>query len=104
VSARSGRAGRAQRGVYEPGTAGQTDEFEPLSRNPPQSYLTRIADSTSSEGSPLVQKNQSSHSTPSSRPSIRSLAVPHEPAGGTITGSPGRPVRRRRDVEVVGRL
>ena len=32
-----------------------------------------------------MQKNQSSHSTPSTPPVIRSLAVPHEPAGGTMT-------------------
>ena len=53
-------------------------------------HRCRIAASTSSAGSCLVQKNQSAHSTPSTPPVIRSSAVPHEPAGGTITASPGR--------------
>jgi hypothetical protein len=38
----------------------------------------------------LVQKNQSLQVTPSSLPSIRFLAVPQEPAVGTMMSPPGR--------------
>jgi len=45
---------------------------------------------TGSLSSFLVQKNPSSHFI-SFLPSILFLATPQEPAGGTITSSPGRP-------------
>jgi hypothetical protein len=40
-------------------------------------------------GTFLKHMNQSRHVTPSSLPCTRSSAVPHDPAGGTITSSPG---------------
>ena len=48
-----------------------------------------MASSTCASEISLVQKNQSTHSTPSSAVSMRSLATPHDPAVGTMTRSPG---------------
>ena len=53
-------------------------------------YFFNTAFSTVSLSIFFVQKNQSYALNPSSFPSIRSSAVPHDPAGGTITSSPGR--------------
>ena len=71
--------------LYEPQRPGRID-FQDLHQCAP---FARMADSISSAGISLVQKNQSSQCSPASCPDIRSAAVPQEPAGGTITGSPG---------------
>ena len=71
--------------LYEPQRPGRID-FQDLHQCAP---FARMADSISSAGISLVQKNQSSQCSPASCPDIRSAAVPQVPAGGTITGSPG---------------
>ena len=75
--------------LYEPQRPGRIDPGLCIS-----APFARMADSISSAGISLVQKNQSSQCSPGVRPDIRSAAVPQEPAGHDhrVAGSPVRGV------------